>query len=90
MRAVADVTGSGGRVLIPAFALGRAQEIAMIMRRHLPEVPVRLDGMAAELATVFESLDPALRVFGEPPRSRTVPPNWTPSGPGSSSPRPAC
>ncbi|NVI87588.1 MBL fold metallo-hydrolase [Actinomadura sp. BRA 177] len=64
VRAVADVTGSGGRVLIPAFALGRAQEIAMIMRRHLPEVPVRLDGMAAELATVFESLDPALRVFG--------------------------
>jgi Cft2 family RNA processing exonuclease len=64
VRAVADVTRSGGRVLIPAFALGRAQEIALIMRRHLPEVPVRLDGMAADLATVFESLDPALRIFG--------------------------
>ncbi|MER7544067.1 MBL fold metallo-hydrolase [Spirillospora sp. NPDC127506] len=64
VRAVADVHRGGGRVLIPAFALGRAQEIALILRRHLPDVPVRLDGMAAELAHVFESLDPALRVFG--------------------------
>ncbi|NKZ06304.1 MBL fold metallo-hydrolase [Actinomadura latina] len=64
VRAVADVHRAGGRVLIPAFALGRAQEIALIMRRHLPEVPVRLDGMAADLAVVFESLDPSLRVFG--------------------------
>ncbi|MFB4309220.1 MBL fold metallo-hydrolase [Actinomadura sp. GTD37] len=64
VRAVAAVHGSGGRVLIPAFALGRAQEIALIMRRRLPEVPVRVDGMAAELARLFESLDPALRVFG--------------------------
>nr|WP_239067049.1 MBL fold metallo-hydrolase [Actinomadura bangladeshensis] len=64
VRAVADVHRGGGRVLIPAFALGRAQEIALILRRHLPEVPVRVDGMAAELATVFQSLDPALQVFG--------------------------
>jgi Cft2 family RNA processing exonuclease len=64
VRAVAEVHRGGGRVLIPAFALGRAQEIALILRRHLPEVPVRVDGMAAELATVFASLDPALRVFG--------------------------
>jgi Cft2 family RNA processing exonuclease len=64
VRAVAEVHGGGGRVLIPAFALGRAQEVALILRRHLPEVPVRVDGMAADLAAVFESLDPALRVFG--------------------------
>ncbi|WP_131732945.1 MBL fold metallo-hydrolase [Actinomadura formosensis] len=63
VRAVAEIHRGGGRVLIPAFALGRAQEIALIMRRHLPEVPVRVDGMAADLAAVFESLDPALRVF---------------------------
>ncbi|MFE9101924.1 MBL fold metallo-hydrolase [Actinomadura geliboluensis] len=64
VRAVAEVHRGGGRVLIPAFALGRAQEIALILRRHLPEVPVRVDGMAADLAAVFASLDPALRVFG--------------------------
>ena len=64
VRAVAGVHGRGGRVLIPAFALGRAQEIALTLRRHLPEVPLRVDGMAADLAAVFESLDPALKVFG--------------------------
>ncbi|MEU8802271.1 MBL fold metallo-hydrolase [Spirillospora sp. NPDC048819] len=64
VRAVAEIHQGGGRVLIPAFALGRAQEIALILRRQLPEVPVRVDGMAADLATVFETLDPRLRVFG--------------------------
>ncbi|MFI0372356.1 MBL fold metallo-hydrolase [Actinomadura sp. 1N219] len=63
VRAVAGICQGGGRVLIPAFALGRAQEIALILRRHLPEVPVRVDGMAADLAAVYESLDPGLRVF---------------------------
>ncbi|TYB42679.1 MBL fold metallo-hydrolase [Actinomadura chibensis] len=63
VRAVAEVHGRGGRVLIPAFALGRAQEIALIMRRRLPEVPVRVDGMAVDLAAVFESLDPGIRIF---------------------------
>lgn len=63
VRAVAEIHQGGGRVLIPAFALGRAQEIALIMRRRLPEVPVRVDGMAADLAAVFETLDPGLRVF---------------------------
>ncbi|MEV5828493.1 MBL fold metallo-hydrolase [Spirillospora sp. NPDC052242] len=64
VRAVAEVHQGGGRVLIPAFALGRAQELALIMRRHLPEVPVRIDGMAAELAAEFEALDPSLRILG--------------------------
>ncbi|QXJ20397.1 MBL fold metallo-hydrolase [Actinomadura graeca] len=64
VRAVEEVHRGGGRVLIPAFALGRAQEIALIMRRHLPEVPVRLDGMAVDLAAVFEGLDRGLRIFG--------------------------
>lgn len=63
VRAVAEIHRDGGRVLIPAFALGRAQEIALILRRHLPEVPVRVDGMAADLAMVFASLDPGLRFF---------------------------
>nr|WP_237418379.1 MBL fold metallo-hydrolase [Actinomadura rayongensis] len=55
-RAVREVCAAGGRALIPAFALGRAQEIALILRRHAPEVPVRIDGMAAELAALFETV----------------------------------
>ncbi|MEU6730449.1 MBL fold metallo-hydrolase [Nonomuraea wenchangensis] len=56
LRAVDDVYAAGGRVLIPAFALGRAQELAMIMRTRMPHVPVLLDGMAADLASSFESI----------------------------------
>ncbi|MFD0470989.1 MBL fold metallo-hydrolase [Nonomuraea thailandensis] len=68
VRAVEDVYAAGGRVLIPAFALGRAQELAMIMRTRMPHVPVLLDGMAADLASSFESVTAdrhsPLRIFG--------------------------
>lgn len=48
-----------GRVLIPAFALGRAQEVALILdsaiaRRKLPRVPVYMDGMTRSITQVFE------------------------------------
>ncbi|WP_204017874.1 MBL fold metallo-hydrolase [Sphaerimonospora thailandensis] len=56
VRAIEEVYTAGGRVLIPAFALGRAQELAMIMRRHLPHVPVLLDGMAADVTSSFERI----------------------------------
>ncbi|QKG20503.1 beta-lactamase domain-containing protein [Actinomadura verrucosospora] len=59
VRAVEEVCQDGGRVLVPAFALGRAQEIALLMRRHLPEVPVRVDGMAADLSQAFEAVTEA-------------------------------
>ncbi|MBG0817818.1 MBL fold metallo-hydrolase [Planomonospora sp. ID82291] len=69
IRAVAEVCTAGGRVLIPAFALGRAQELAMIMRRHLPHVPVLLDGMAADVTSSFERItadrSAPLRILGE-------------------------
>ncbi|GAA4390463.1 hypothetical protein GCM10023088_66380 [Actinomadura verrucosospora] len=68
IREVQEIHQNGGRVLIPAFALGRAQEVALLMRRHLPEVPVRIDGMAVELTTAFETATASsarpLKVFG--------------------------
>ncbi|MCM3923040.1 MBL fold metallo-hydrolase [Frankia sp. AiPs1] len=52
---VRDVVVAGrGRVLIPAFALGRAQEIALILAEHLPDVPVLIDGLAREISTIYE------------------------------------
>jgi Cft2 family RNA processing exonuclease len=59
VRAVEETCQGGGRVLIPAFALGRAQEIALLMRRHLPDVPVRIDGMAVDLSQAFEAVTAA-------------------------------
>ncbi|MFC6082417.1 MBL fold metallo-hydrolase [Sphaerisporangium aureirubrum] len=68
VKAVSEVCAAGGRVLIPAFALGRAQEIALLMRTHLPHVPVLVDGMAADVTASFERLTAAapapLQIFG--------------------------
>ncbi|MCR6489789.1 MBL fold metallo-hydrolase [Amycolatopsis sp. OK19-0408] len=51
---VGDSAAAGGRVLVPAFALGRAQEVALTLRNRLPDVPVLIDGMAKEIATIYE------------------------------------
>jgi Cft2 family RNA processing exonuclease len=51
---VRKVVSRGGRVLIPAFALGRAQEIALILRERLPEVPVLVDGLARDISLIYE------------------------------------
>lgn len=47
---VAEVIGREGKMLIPAFALGRAQELVLILKRamdrgQLRPVPVYIDGM---------------------------------------------
>lgn len=36
LRDIELTVSAGGRVLVPAFALGRAQEVAMLIARHLP------------------------------------------------------
>ena len=54
LRDIELTVSAGGRVLVPAFALGRAQEVAMLIARHLPNVPVRVDGMARAVTDVFE------------------------------------
>jgi predicted metal-dependent RNase len=51
----------GGRVLIPTFALGRAQELILLILNHqasgvLPKVPIYLDGLVRTLTGTFESL----------------------------------
>jgi Cft2 family RNA processing exonuclease len=68
VRLVEEVYTGGGRVLIPAFALGRAQEVALLLRRHLPHIPVLVDGMAREVSATFESITGTrahpLEIFG--------------------------
>jgi putative mRNA 3-end processing factor len=45
---VNGVVEKGGTVLIPAFSVGRAQEIACVLASHHFEHPVAIDGMARE------------------------------------------
>ncbi len=47
---VKDVVERGGTVLIPAFGVGRSQEIACVLAAHHFEYPVAIDGMAREVS----------------------------------------
>ncbi len=45
MEIVERTTKRGGKVLIPAFAVGRSQEVALVLSENKVNVPVILDGM---------------------------------------------
>lgn len=65
-RAVAEVIESGDHVLIPAFAVGRAQEVALILRMAqekglIPRFPVWLDGMVRAVCEVYTNFPQCLR-----------------------------
>jgi len=53
---VKKVLGEGGRVLVPTFALGRAQDVLLTLTRQLPNVPVYLDGLTREITRLFASM----------------------------------
>ncbi|MGC1379044.1 MAG: MBL fold metallo-hydrolase, partial [Anaerolineales bacterium] len=62
---IAQVTAIGGKVLIPAFALGRAQEVLLIIEEYqrrgdLPAVPVWADGMVRAICQAYPSFGEAL------------------------------
>ncbi len=53
-----EVTAAGGKVLIPAFALGRAQELLLILaefqrRGEMPLIPVWADGMVRAVCQAY-------------------------------------
>jgi putative mRNA 3-end processing factor len=50
---VTDVVEKGGTVLVPAFSIGRSQEIACILAAYHFEHSVYLDGMAREASRVM-------------------------------------
>jgi Cft2 family RNA processing exonuclease/dsRNA-specific ribonuclease len=55
---IGQVLEGNGRVLVPAFAIGRAQEILLIVQQGqrtgaLPEVPVFVDGMVRPVCDVY-------------------------------------
>ncbi len=51
------VLGRGGKMLVPVFAVGRSQEVMLVLeemmrRKEIPEVPVYLDGMIWEATAI--------------------------------------
>jgi Cft2 family RNA processing exonuclease len=60
-QAVAEVIRGGGSVLFPSFALGRAQEIILILKSSIasgliPKFPIFVDGMVRSVCDVFTEL----------------------------------
>ena len=56
-----EVVEKGGTVLVPAFGVGRAQEIACILTAHHFEYPVVIDGMAREASRIIMNSKEFLR-----------------------------
>ncbi|MEM4366963.1 MAG: MBL fold metallo-hydrolase [Candidatus Anstonellales archaeon] len=50
---VREYLEKGFPVIFPAFAVGRAQELIMIMHEHLPEAKVYVDGMAKDVSAIY-------------------------------------
>jgi putative mRNA 3-end processing factor len=61
VEACTDVVETGGTVLVPAFGVGRSQEMATILAAHHFDYPVILDGMAREASRVIMNYKEFLR-----------------------------
>ncbi len=70
LRDVTKTIESGGKVLIPAFAIGRSQEVILILKnameqKQIPELPVYVDGMINRINEIYSrfphELTPSLR-----------------------------
>ncbi|MCJ7425157.1 MBL fold metallo-hydrolase [Candidatus Bathyarchaeota archaeon] len=53
--ACTEVAEKGGTVLVPAFGVGRSQELVCVLAAHHFEYPIVLDGMAREVSRVMMS-----------------------------------
>jgi putative mRNA 3-end processing factor len=56
-----EVVEKGGIVLVPAFGVGRSQEMACILTAHHFEYPIVLDGMAREASRIIMNYKEFLR-----------------------------
>lgn len=54
LRDVERTVERGGVALVPSFALGRAQEVALLCGEYLSEVDVVVDGLARSVTEVYE------------------------------------
>lgn len=57
---VAEVVAGGGFALIPAFALGRAQEVLLILQDYMekgliPEFPIYVDGLVTPISRIYNN-----------------------------------
>lgn len=56
---VKEIISAGNKILIPAFALGRAQEVILILKKainkgQLPDFKIYIDGMVKDICRVYK------------------------------------
>lgn len=50
---IEETIDSGGTVLIPAFSVGRTQEVLAIIHENAPHIDVYVDGMSRDITTLY-------------------------------------
>ncbi len=65
IESIKEVVESGGNVLLPAFAVGRSQEIAEMLYANKIDAPVYFDGMAQDVAEVYLEYPELIRDYKE-------------------------
>jgi len=53
--AARETLDNGGSLLLPAFAVGRTQELMSVMMEQAPELPVWVDGMGVEASKIVSN-----------------------------------
>lgn len=76
IRNVGNILSSGGRILIPTFAVGRAQELTMLLTQaiqngKIPPFPIYIDGLAASATEIYQQYN--INIFGQ--EVQRAPPN---------------
>jgi putative mRNA 3-end processing factor len=61
VESITEVVEKGGIVLVPAFGVGRSQEMATILAAHHFEYPIVLDGMTREASRIIMNYKEFLR-----------------------------
>ncbi|MDD5023298.1 MAG: MBL fold metallo-hydrolase, partial [Candidatus ainarchaeum sp.] len=61
---IEETTENKGQVLMPAFALGRSQELISVLGSHKINVPVFLDGMSKAVTDIYLKYPYYLKDFG--------------------------
>ncbi len=51
--AIEEVLDSGGTVLIPAFSVGRTQEVMCLVHAEVPGAEIYIDGMSREITSIY-------------------------------------
>jgi hypothetical protein len=54
-RIVEETKKQGGKVIIPSFAVGRGQEIMIILSKHNVDIPIYIDGMIWDASSIHST-----------------------------------